>query len=95
MREQGGAEIDFPALGLDFEDAADDEVADFGCITRAEGEDGEKFVGFEEGAGDGGGDCLWGVEREVGAVPTVGRDVSVWGLENRWRGGWGNGYRIH
>ncbi len=57
MGEQGGGEVDFPALGLDLDDAADDEVADFGGVARAEGADGEEFVGFEEGAGDGGEDC--------------------------------------
>ncbi len=57
MGEQGGGEVDFPALGLDLDDAADDEVADFGGVARAEGPDGEEFVGFEEGAGDGGEDC--------------------------------------
>ena len=57
MSEQRGGEIDFPAFGLDFDDAADDEVADFGGVAGAEGGDGEEFVGFEEGAGDGGEDC--------------------------------------
>ena len=57
MREQGGGEVDLPALRLHLDDAADDQGADFGGIARAEGADGEEFVGLEEGAGDGGEDC--------------------------------------
>lgn len=57
MGEQRGGQIDFPALRLHLDDAADDQVADFGRVARAEGADGEEFVGFEEGAGDGGEDC--------------------------------------
>lgn len=41
VREQGGGEIDFPALGLHLDDAADDQVADFGGVARAEGPDGK------------------------------------------------------
>lgn len=57
MGQQRGGEVDFPALGLDFDDAADDQVADFGGVARAEGADGEEFIGLEEGAGDGGEDA--------------------------------------
>ncbi len=46
MGEQRGGEIDFPALGLDFDDAADDEVADFGGVAGTEGADREELVGF-------------------------------------------------
>lgn len=67
MREQGGGEVDFPALGLHLDDAADDEVADLRGVARAEGADGEEFVGFEEGAGDGGED-LRGRGVGVGSV---------------------------
>lgn len=52
--EERSGEVDFPAFGLYFDDAADDEVADFGCVAGAEGADGEEFVGFLEGAGEGG-----------------------------------------
>jgi hypothetical protein len=38
---------------LHFYYAADDEVTDFGDIAGSEGEDGEQFVGFEDGAEDG------------------------------------------
>ena len=57
MCEERGAEIDFPSLCLYFDDSADYEVADFGGIACAEGGDGEEFVGFLEGAADGGEDC--------------------------------------
>ena len=67
MGEQGGGEVDFPALGLDLDDAADDEVADFGGVARAEGADGEELVGFQKGAGDGGEDGR-GVRVRVGPV---------------------------
>lgn len=70
MREQRGGEVDFPALRLHLDDAADDEVADFGRVARAEGTDGEEFVGFEEGAGDGGED-LGGRGVGVGSVASV------------------------
>ena len=53
--EQRGGEVDFPALGVDFDDAADDEVADFGGVARAEGVDGEEFVGDVDGSREGGG----------------------------------------
>ncbi len=73
MCEQGGGEIDFPALGLDLDDAADDQVANFGRVARAEGADGEEFVGFEEGAGDGGEDRRVGLRGGgVGSVAAVG-----------------------
>ncbi len=73
MGEQGGGEIDFPALGLDLDDAADDQVADFGRVARAERADGEELVGFEEGAGDGGEDRRVGLRGGgVGSVAAVG-----------------------
>lgn len=75
MSEEWRREIDFPALGLYFDDAADDEVAYFGSVAGAEGRDGEEFVGFEEGAGDGGEDCGGG-GGGVGAVTSVGGKVS-------------------
>ena len=68
MREQRGGEIDFPAFGLDFDDAAYDEVADFGRVARAQGADGVEFVRFLEGAGYGGGHGGGGCGGEVGAV---------------------------
>ena len=52
---------------MDFDDAADDEVADFGRVACAEGADGEEFVGFLQGACYGGGDCCGG-RVGVGAV---------------------------
>lgn len=71
MREKRGSEIDFPAPGLDVRDAADDEVADFGGVPRAQGRDGEEFVGAGEGAGEGGEDggvVIGGGGGGVGAV---------------------------
>ena len=53
MCEKRGRDVDFPAILLDLDDAADDEVADLGRIAGAEGKDGEEFVGFEDGAGEG------------------------------------------
>lgn len=54
MREERGGDVDAPALGLHFYYAAHDEVADFGRVACAEGQDGEEFVGFLEGPGYGG-----------------------------------------
>ena len=71
MGEQRGGEVDFPALRLHLDDAADDKVADFRGVARAEGADGEEFVGFEEGAGDGGEDLGGGGVR-VGSVAAGG-----------------------
>ena len=71
MGQQWGREVDFPALRLHFDDAADDQVADLGRVARAEGADGEELVGFEEGAGDGGED-LGGGGVCVGSVAAVG-----------------------
>ena len=56
---------------MHFDDAADDQVADLGRVARAEWADGEEFVGFEEGAGDGGED-LGGGGVCVGSVAAVG-----------------------
>ena len=69
MREQGGGEVDLPALRLHLDAAADDQGAFFGGVARAQGADGEEFVGFEEGAGDGGDDC--GVRLRGGGVGSV------------------------
>ena len=77
MGEQRGGEVDLPALGLHFDDAADDEVADFGRVARAEGTDGEELVGFEEGAGDGGEDCC-GVGGGGGGVGSVAAGGEEW-----------------
>lgn len=77
VREERGGEIDFPALGLDFDDAADDEVADFGGVARAQGADGEELVGFLEGACYGGEDGGGG--GGVGAVAAGG-----WGRGFSW-----------
>lgn len=38
--ELGGGYVDAPALGLDFDDAADDEVADLRGVAGAQGADG-------------------------------------------------------
>jgi len=59
--------------------AADDEIADFGGVARAEGQDGEEFVGFVDGAGDGGEDC-GGLGGGVGAVASVWEWVSLLGF---------------
>lgn len=86
MCEQWGGEVDFPALRLHFDDAADDEVADLGRVARTEGADGEEFVGFEEGAGDGGEDCRVVLRRggvcSMAAVWELARAFGVW--HGRW-----------
>ncbi|KAJ6257312.1 Dihydroorotase [Drechslerella dactyloides] len=58
-----GGDVDAPALGLDFEDAADDEIADFGNVAEAQGADGEELVGFGDRAGERGDDGLGAVAR--------------------------------
>lgn len=65
--ELGGGDVDAPALGLDLDDAADDEVADLRVVARPQGTHREQLVGAGEGAGEGGGDGggVWG---DVGAV---------------------------
>ena len=65
--ELGGGDIDTPTAGLDLGHTTDDKVAYLGGVAGAEGPDGEEFVGFCYGAGDGGGDvcCLGG---DVGSV---------------------------
>jgi hypothetical protein len=50
--EKRASDVDSPTLGLHFDDAADDQVADFWCIACAEGYDGEEFVCFEDCAED-------------------------------------------
>ena len=72
MSEQWGRQIDFPPFSLHFHNAADDQVAYLGRVARAEGTDGEEFVGFEEGAGDGG-DDLEGGGAGVGPVAAARR----------------------
>lgn len=67
--ELGGGNVDAPTLGLDFDDATDDEVTNLGCIAGAEGPNGEEFVGFRKGASEGGGDG-GGSRRNIGAVAT-------------------------
>ena len=54
MGEQRRSNVDFPPLGLDFDDSAYDKVADFGGVACAERADREKFVGALNGAGYGG-----------------------------------------
>jgi len=51
LREEGGGDVDAPALGFDGADAPDDEVADGGRVARGEGRQGEELVRVEEGAG--------------------------------------------
>lgn len=58
---------------MHFDDAADDEVADFGDVARAQGGDGEELVGAGEGAGEGGADRVRGWGGEVRAVAAVKR----------------------
>ena len=72
MSEQWRRQIDLPPLSLHFDDAADNQVADFGRVACAEGTDGEEFVGFEEGAGDGR-DDLEGGGAGIGSVAAVRR----------------------
>jgi hypothetical protein len=50
--EKRGRDVDFPAILLDFDDAADDKIADLGRIAGAEGKDREELVGFEDGASE-------------------------------------------
>ena len=67
MCEERRRDVDFPPVLLHFDDPADDEVADFGSVARAEGKDREQLVSFEDGAGEGRGYA--GVEgMVVGAV---------------------------
>jgi len=77
--EEGRRYVDAPAPGLHFCYAADDEIADFGGVARAEGQDGEEFVGFVDGAGDGGEDC-GGLGGGVGAVASVWEWISLLGF---------------
>ena len=63
-----GVDIDLPALRLDFDDAPDDEVADFRGVAAVQRGDGEKFVGFEDGAEGRGDDGGRGGRVEVRAV---------------------------
>lgn len=51
LREEGGGDVDAPALGFDSADAPDDEVPDGGRVARGEGVQGEELVRVEEGAG--------------------------------------------
>ncbi|GJC85175.1 putative glutamate--cysteine ligase regulatory subunit [Colletotrichum liriopes] len=68
--ELRGADVDAPALRLDLDDAADDQVADLGGVAGAEGADGEELVGAGYGAGDGGNNfCRRG--GNVGSVASV------------------------
>ena len=53
MCEKRGRDIDFPAILLDLDNTADDEVADLRRIAGAEGKDGEELVGFEDCASEG------------------------------------------
>ena len=68
--ELRGGDVDAPPLGLHLDDAADDEVADFWGVARAERLDGKELVGLGEGACEGGCDgcaVCW----DVGAVTAV------------------------
>jgi hypothetical protein len=56
LGEQRGGDVDFPPARLHLDDAANDQVADFGRVARAQRLDREEFVGFLDGAGDGGDD---------------------------------------
>ena len=73
VSEERSGEVDFPAFGLDLDDAADDEIANLRRVARAEGPYGEEFVGFDEGAGDRGKD-LGSARMGVGSV-TAGNEV--------------------
>jgi hypothetical protein len=68
--EEGRSDVDAPALGLDLDDASDDEVADLGGVARAEGGDGEEAVGLDGEAGDGRADG-GGAAGDVCAVSSV------------------------
>lgn len=48
--ELRGGDVDAPALGLDLDDAADDEVADLRGVAGAQGPHGEELVRLCEGA---------------------------------------------
>jgi hypothetical protein len=51
--EKRGRHVNFPAILLDLDDAADDEVANLGRIAGAERKDWEELVGFEDCASKG------------------------------------------
>jgi hypothetical protein len=51
--EKRGRDVDFPAILLDLDDAADDEVANLGRVAGAEGKDGEELVSFKDRASEG------------------------------------------
>lgn len=65
-----GRDIDPPTPGLNLNDAANDEVADFWYVARAEGSDGEELVRLEDRASDRGYDLSAAV-RDVGTVTSV------------------------
>lgn len=68
--ELRGADVDAPALGLDLDYAADDEVADLGGVAGAQGPDGEELVGAGYGSRNGG-DDFGGARGDVGAVASA------------------------
>jgi hypothetical protein len=68
--EERRADVDAPALGLDLDDASDDEVADLGGVAGAEWGDGEETVGLDGEAGDGRADG-GGAAGDVCAVSSV------------------------
>lgn len=72
--QQRRIDVDLPSPGLHFGYASDDEVADLGRVPGTEGGDGEEFVGAEEGAGYGGGDCGRSIAGVKGAVASCEKD---------------------
>lgn len=47
MRKERSGDIDFPAFGLDRDDAADDEVANLRRVASTKGLDGQELIGAE------------------------------------------------
>ena len=48
MCEKRRGDVNTPAFGLDFDNTANDQVANFGCVACTKGLDGEKLIGFLE-----------------------------------------------
>jgi hypothetical protein len=54
LGKEWSGDIDLPPLGLDFDDAANDQITDLGCVSGAEGMDGKELIGFVDCTGDSG-----------------------------------------
>jgi hypothetical protein len=54
LGEERGGNVNLPPLGLDFDNAAHDEITDLGCVAGAEWVDGKELIGFVDCTGDSG-----------------------------------------